>query len=349
MKKIILLGSTGSVGRQTLEVIREARDFFKVVGLSANQNETLLKQQAKEFGVKNVIVAYGKNEPLVALVENIEADLVIVAVSGVAGVLPTLAAIRSGKNIALANKETLVMAGELVMKEVKKHGVRLIPIDSEHNAIFQLIQHAGRENVEKIILPCSGGPFLGFTSAALQSVTPAEALRHPTWSMGPKISIDSATTVNKGFEVIEAHHLFSIDYDRIEVVIHPECHIHGMVQLRDGRTLVYAAPPDMKTPIRHALGHALPAASSHEKIITLAPGEWLPTAALPYTLHSPDHATFPGIRLGYEAGRRGGVAPKNFVLANDAAVADFLAGTIKLPAIYDRIKGALRQVETRHP
>ncbi len=346
-KRIIILGSTGSIGRQTLEVIRSERDFFEVVGLSANENAALLKKQAEEFGVERgkAVVAHGDSEPLVNLVKKVDTSLVVVAVTGSAGVEPTLAAIHSGKNIALANKETLVMEGDLVMSEVKKHNVELIPVDSEHNAIFKLLEKIRKNpneygslgEIQKIILPCSGGPFFGLSRAALQSVTPAMALRHPTWSMGPKISIDSATLVNKGFEVIEAHHLFNISYDKIDVVVHPECRIHGMVQLRDGRTLVHTAPPDMKIPIRRALGLK----SRNEKILTLAPSESLPISALPFTLHTHDHATFPGIRLGYAAGRAGPAACKKFVLSNDAAVADFLAGKIKFLDIYERIAATM--------
>lgn len=358
--RLIILGSTGSIGQQTLEVIREANaDFasFEVVGLSANRNERLLKKQAKEFKVKKIIIANGHARPLVDLVSQTEADLVVVAVSGAAGVEPTLAAIRSGKNIALANKETLVMAGELIMSEVKKHGIRLSPIDSEHNAIFQLLEflnaharkYGGRGQIQKIILPCSGGPFWGKPRSELAKVTPSQALRHPVWSMGPKISIDSATLVNKGFEVIEAHHLFNLPYDRIDVVIHPECRIHGMVQLKNGTTLAYTAPPDMKIPIRHALGIA---EKSHlaGKIIILpahAPSTDYGLPTTDYQLSPPDHATFPGIRFGYEAGQRGGLFPAFFTLANDRAVARFLAGEIAFLDIYNYIEKILKQAESR--
>lgn len=363
-KRLIILGSTGSVGRQTLEVIREANAnsrsrrrprlgvgaSFEVVGLSANRNETLLKKQSKEFDVKKTVVANNHAQPLVDLVSKTKADLVVVAVSGAAGVEPTLAAIRSGKNIALATKETLVMAGELIMSEVKKHGVRLIPVDSEHNAIFQLLEfldtnardYGRREQIKKIILPCSGGPFWGKPRSELAKVTPSQALRHPVWSMGPKISIDSATLVNKGFEVIEAHHLFNLPYEKIDVVIHPECRIHGMVQLKNGRTLAYAAPPDMKIPIRHALGIA----GSPGVILSLSKDEYT-DSEIPNTFHPPDHSTFPGIRFGYEAGRKGNEASRRFVLANDRAVARFLAGEIAFLDIYNYIEKILKQAEPR--
>ena len=333
-KRLIILGSTGSIGKQALQVIAENAERFEVVGLSGNTNGELLAKQAAAFNVKQMALANDESEPLVQLVEKVEADMVLVAVTGSAGLLPTLAAIRSGKDIALANKEAIVMAGELVMEEVGKHGVQLIPVDSEHSAIFQCLQKVKKEEVDKIILTCSGGPFFGKTREELKKVTAEDALKHPTWDMGNKISIDSATLVNKGFEVIEAHHLFGFDYDQIEVRIHPQSIAHGIIQLKDGNSFVQISPPDMRLPIQYALTYP-------DRLPNNYPGAELRKTTLEF--FEADSDTFRGIKMGYHVGRQGGMAPAIFTVANDNAVADFLEGKIGFLEIYDRIESALRE------
>jgi 1-deoxy-D-xylulose-5-phosphate reductoisomerase len=343
-KKIIILGATGSIGTQALDLIRHQSDCFKVVGLSANTNEEALNELAEEFEVKNTALSKGKSAPLIELVEAVEADLVLVAVAGTAGLFPTLAAIRSGKDIALANKETLVMAGEWVMNEVKKNRVKMIPVDSEHSAIFQCLNGIKREDISKIILTCSGGPFLGKTKKDLKNVTAQDALKHPTWSMGAKISIDSATLVNKGFEVIEAHHLFGLDYDQIDVRVHPQSIVHGMVVLKDGNTLMQASNPDMRIPINHALHYPNRAPLNHE-VLNLSPTTFI-DQKLEFLL--PDNETFEGLKLAYEVGRRGGMTPAIFNVVNDQAVHEFLRGEISFLEIYGKIKVAIEN-EKRSP
>lgn len=331
-KRILVLGSTGSIGTQTLDVIRTQPDRFEVVGLSSHTNAPLLAAQAEEFGVKKILLSEGQPEALESFAETVEADLVVVALTGASGLAPTLAAIRSGKNIALANKETLVIDGANVMAEVRRHGAQLIPVDSEHSAIFQCLQTVDPASVDKIILTCSGGPFLGKKRAELEGVTVEQALNHPTWSMGKKITVDSATLMNKGFEVVEAHHLFGIDYNKIEVRIHPQSIVHGMVQLKDGNTLMSASAPDMRIPIHYALNHP-------ER--TPLPGLQESFADRTLTFSLPDHETFPGIQMVLEAARRGGDLSARLVQANDEAVADFLAGKIPFLEIYERVRQAL--------
>lgn len=326
MKKIIVLGSTGSIGGQALEVIK-ASSGLELVGLAAGSNEELLKEQAERFGVSAVALA--EKDDLTEFVENTEADLVLNAISGAAGLEPTLAAIASGKNVALANKESLVMAGERIMKEAKDRGVTIIPVDSEHAALHQALANVPPDMINRLILTCSGGPFYGRSRADLEHVTVQEALAHPTWSMGPKISIDSATLVNKGFEVIEAHHLFHLPYDQIEVRIHPESKVHGIVQLKDGNTILVASETDMQIAIHYALHYpnrqpaALPELDFDEY----------------WTFAKPSSSPLEGIELGYLFGRTQKGA--EFVRANDAAVQDFLDGKIKFLEIYDRIKTVL--------
>lgn len=333
-KKLIILGSTGSVGTQALDVIRGQRDRFEIVGLTGNHNANLLQEQAHEFGVENVALARDESDPLVQLVEAVEADMVLVAVSGISGLLPTLAAIKSGKDIAIANKETLVMGGEEVMQTAREHGAQIIPVDSEHSAIFQCLQKVDPSMVEKIILTCSGGAFRGKKRDQLTNVTAADALHHPTWDMGKKITIDCATLVNKGFEVIEAHHLFGVSYDDIEVRLHPQSLVHGMVQLKDGNTFMHVAPPDMRIPINYAL--------NYPERIEFPQGQTDSFMMETLEFTEPDHDTFPGIKLAYEVGRQGGMAPAIFNVANDRAVSDFLEGRIGFLDIYDKIESALR-------
>ncbi len=326
MKKVIILGSTGSVGTQALEVI-EASDDLEVVGLAANTNEKLLSQQAAQFNVQHTALA--SKDDLAEFVTNIKADIVLVAISGAAGLKPTLAAIESGKNIALANKETLVIAGEQVMQAARDRGVQIIPVDSEHAALHQALANVPHDAIHRLILTCSGGPFYGRSRQDLAQITPQEALAHPTWNMGPKISIDSATLVNKGLEIIEAHHLFGIPYDQIKVRIHPESKVHGIIQLSDGNTILVASETDMRIPIHYALHYPdrVPATLPHLEFDE----SW--------TFQKPTNEPLQGIELGYQAGRSQKGA--EFVQANDAAVQDFLDNKGSFLEIYDRIKESL--------
>lgn len=326
MKKIIILGSTGSVGRQALEVV-EASKKLKVVGLAAGSNKKLLSEQAERFGVSKVALA--EKDDLAEFVKKTEADLVLNAISGAAGLKPTLAAIESGKNVALANKESLVIDGERIMIAAQDRGVEIIPVDSEHTALHQALQNVPRDMIHRLILTCSGGPFYGRSRASLEHVTVQEALAHPTWQMGPKISIDSATLVNKGFEIIEAHHLFKIPYDQIEVRIHPESKVHGIVQLKDGNTILVASETDMRIAIHYALHYPSRVSATFSSLGF--DENW--------TFSKPIAAPLEGIEFGYKAGRANKGA--EFVQANDAAVQDFLDGKIKFLEIYDRIKKSL--------
>ncbi|MDO8426779.1 MAG: 1-deoxy-D-xylulose-5-phosphate reductoisomerase [Deltaproteobacteria bacterium] len=341
MKGVAILGSTGSIGRSALEVIRSNPGRFKVVTLAAGSNIALLKEQVEEF--KPAFVSVLNKEaasvlkkslpvPAGAGVEGAElaasyegVDVVISAISGAAGLLPTLAAIRAGKEVALANKETLVAAGPLVMEEAKKRGVRIIPVDSEHSAIFQSLAGNRRQDLRRIILTASGGPFLNRPVGGLDSVTPEEALRHPKWSMGKKISIDSATLMNKGLEVIEASHLFGLPGERISVIIHPQAVVHSMVEYADGSIISQMSVPDMKGPIAYAL-------SFPERIAGVTPPLNLSGLKLDFT--EPDLKRFPCLALAFEALAAGGTAPAALNAADEAAVEMFLKGRIPFTGIY---------------
>ncbi len=338
MKKVSILGSTGSIGTQTLEVIREQEDLG-VAALAAGRNAELLEKQVREFMPELAVLwdqdAAGDLRTRIAdlpvrvssgmdgLIEAAElagADIVLTAVVGMIGIRPTLAAIRAGKDIALANKETLVTAGHLIMPLVKECGVKLYPVDSEHSAIFQCLKDEAPERVSRILLTASGGPFRGWTREQMKDVTPAQALRHPNWSMGKKITIDSASMVNKGLEVMEASWLFDVPVDRIEVVVQPQSVIHSMVEFADGAVLAQLGTPDMKLPIQYAL---LGRERRH------MPGKRLDFTALSQlTLEVPDLDAFRGLALGYEAGRVGGSLPTVYNAANEWAVARFLEGKI---------------------
>lgn len=341
-KRVMIVGSTGSIGTQALEVISSENDRFEVVGLSAQRNETLLNKQAYDFGVKQIHLASNyelenREETLCRWIESVEADWILVAISGPGGLQPTLAALCSGKNIAMANKEALVMAGGKIMQEAESKNLKIIPVDSEHSAVFQCLQGIEKESIEKIILTCSGGPFWQKPREELENVTVKEALKHPIWSMGNKITIDSATWVNKGFEVIEAHHLFGVDYDQIEVRVHPQSLVHGIVQLKDGNVLMHAASPDMRIPLHYALNYP------ERRPLTISKGTTQKIhkkALLDQTLEffSPEESPLEGIQMAYEVGRRGADASARFVLANEQAVHDFLGGKIKFLEIYERIR-----------
>jgi len=344
-KKIIILGSTGSIGRNVLRVAAGFPEHFNVIGLSAGWNVDLLLQQIEAFSPSLVSVAdeeaalklkkllgpanrteivWGQagNEQVACLQE---ADMVISAIVGAAGLLPTLAAIRSGKDIALANKETLVMAGRLIMNEVKKQQVRLLPIDSEHSAIAQALEAGRKEDVARIILTASGGPFLHLDQESLWKVTPQQALHHPNWDMGPKISIDSATLMNKGLEVIEAHWLFDVSLDKIEVLVHPQSIVHSLVEFVDGSVVAQLGIPDMRVPISYAL--------SYPERLETGLSRLNLTECSNLSFLKPDMSRFPALQTAYEACRTGGCLPTVLNAANEVAVSTFLDGKLKFPEI----------------
>lgn len=335
MKKIAILGSTGSIGTQTLEVVREHKDELCVTALAAGQNKEKLKEQIEEFhpslvslsdealalelkqelAGSGVTVLYGM-DGLVSVAGAPESDVVVTAVVGMMGILPTMEAIRKGKDIALANKETLVTAGHLIIPMAEQYGVSVLPVDSEHSAIFQCLHGERRQDVDKILLTASGGPFRGKTREDLEKVTLEDALRHPNWSMGRKITVDSSTMVNKGLEVMEARWLFDVDYDQIEVVVQPQSIIHSMVQFTDGAILAQLGTPDMKVPIEYALFY--PERRSLK-------GDRLDFGTLQsITFEKPDYNVFRGLALALAAGKAGGTMPTVFNAANEKAVAKFL-------------------------
>lgn len=335
MKKIAILGSTGSIGTQTLEVVREHKEELCVTALAAGRNKERLKEQIKEFHPSLVSLADEKlameleqelagsgvtvlhgMDGLVAVAGAEDSDVVVTAVVGMMGILPTMEAIRRGKDIALANKETLVTAGHLIIPMAKEYGVSILPVDSEHSAIFQCLHSARRHDVDKILLTASGGPFRGKTLADLEKVTLEDALKHPNWSMGRKITIDSSTMVNKGLEVMEAHWLFDVDYDQIEVVVQPQSIIHSMVQFVDGAILAQLGTPDMKVPIEYAL--------FYPERRTLSGGRLDFGTLKSITFEKPDYEVFRGLSLALDAGKAGGTMPTVFNAANERAVAKFL-------------------------
>ncbi|HEY0752649.1 MAG TPA: 1-deoxy-D-xylulose-5-phosphate reductoisomerase [Ktedonobacteraceae bacterium] len=355
-RRIALLGSTGSVGQQTLDVVRCFPDHFRVVALAARQNVDLLASQAREFHVPvtacfaespevalaaraalpNVLLG---EEGLLAVTTLPEVDIVVAVASGLVGLRPTLAAIRAGKTIALANKETLVMGGHLVMEEVRRTGVALLPIDSEHSALWQCLRGEEMPHVRRLVVTASGGPFRRLPLEDIRSVTVEQALAHPTWRMGPKITIDSATLMNKGLEVIEAHWLFDIPYEKIEVVVHPESVIHSMVEFIDGSIKMQASLPSMHLPILAAIGYP-------ERLDTAGTGllrelRWPDVARLNF--EELDLARFPCFRLAREAAQRGATYPSVLVGVDEEAVALFLAGKIGLLDIAKLIETLLEE------
>lgn len=348
-KKVVLLGSTGSIGINTLRVIENLEDRFQVIGLAARKNINLLAKQIKRFHPKVVALADRESarelggrfksirvlsgkEGLTEIARLKEANIVVSAIVGASGLSPTLEAIKAGKRIALANKEALVMAGEIVMHEARKRGAEILPLDSEHSAIFQCLKKEGRGKVSRIILTASGGPFLEFSFPRLKSVTPEEALRHPTWEMGKKVTVDSATLMNKGLEVIEAHHLFGIDIDRIEVIIHQEAIVHSLVEFIDGAMLAHLGTPDMRLPIQYALTYP-ERLSNPLKRLNL-------TKIRKLTFRKPDTRKFPCLKLAYEAARIGGTAPTVLSATNEIAVALFLKrkiGFMEIPKMIEKV------------
>ena len=353
MKALSLLGSTGSIGQNVLAVVRQFPDRFRIVGLSAGRNIQLLAQQVIEFapewvaigdpdlipslaaklpvGYRNRLVAGTEGNCHLATLPT--ADMVVSAVVGAVGLLPALAAIHAGKNVGLANKETLVMAGRLIMDAVRTHGVRLLPIDSEHSAIFQALEAGRREDVARIILTASGGPFRTWKAEALASVVPDQALAHPNWAMGRKISIDSATLMNKGLEVIEARWLFDISPEQIEVVVHPQSIVHSLVEYQDGSVVAQLGIPDMRIPIAYAL--------SYPERIELGLKRLNLAQCGGLAFEQPDMERFPALRLAYDALAAGGVMPATLNAANEVAVDAFLAGRIGFTQITDIVAKAL--------
>jgi 1-deoxy-D-xylulose-5-phosphate reductoisomerase len=317
-RKVIILGSTGSVGTQALDVIRNRRDRYRVVALAAGRNTELLARQRAEFDVAPELARSCADDPaaLAELAAHADADVVLNAVVGFAGLPATLAALEAGKRLALANKESLIAGGPVVAKARAEGGGEIVPVDSEHSAVYQALRTGARHEVRRVLLTASGGPFRGRTRAELARVTVADALAHPTWEMGAKITIDSSTLMNKGLEVIEAHELFGIDFDNIEVVVHPQSIVHGMVEFTDGATVAQLSLPDMRLPIGLALGAPERLDEPFGAI------DWARLGQL--TFEPPDLDSFPALSLAYEAGRAGGAAPATLNGANEVAVAAFL-------------------------
>jgi 1-deoxy-D-xylulose-5-phosphate reductoisomerase len=321
-RRIALLGSTGSIGTQALDVIRGHRDDYEVVALATGRNTELLAAQAAEFDVPpDRAQPVGSHPEVLAEFAALDdVDVVLNAVVGFAGLPATLAALGAGKRLALANKESLIAGGPVVNAVRRAGGGEMVPVDSEHSAVYQALRGGGADEVASIVLTASGGPFRGRTRAQLERVTIDGALAHPTWSMGPKITIDSSTLMNKGLEVIEAHELFGVDFDRIEVVVHPQSVVHGMVTFHDGATIAQLSMPDMRLPIGLALG--APARLDQ----AFGPVDWSQLGTLDF--EAPDLDAFPCLGLAYAAGRAGGGAPATLSGANEVAVEAFLAGRI---------------------
>ena len=355
MKSIAILGSTGSVGVTTLDVVERFSDRFQVVAMAAGRNIALMAEQVRRFrpelvsvatselacelknrlGNQDVAILHGA-EGVVAVATHPEAQLVMSALVGARGLGPTLAAIRAGKDIAFANKEVLVIAGEIVTRAVREHGVQLLPVDSEHNAIFQCLQGQRRAALKRIILTASGGPFRQWPAERFGAITVKDALNHPTWRMGAKITIDSATLMNKGLEVIEAHWLFDLTPDQISVVIHPQSVVHSMVEMADGSVIAEMAVTDMAIPIAFALSYPDRLPLHHLKPLSL-----LDCAHL--TFEAPDLTRFPCLRLGYEALRAGGTMSACLNAANEELVAGFLAGSMRFVDIPRHLETVMRR------
>ncbi|MCP9276234.1 1-deoxy-D-xylulose-5-phosphate reductoisomerase [Mycolicibacterium arenosum] len=346
--RVLILGSTGSIGTQALEVIAANPDRFEVVGLAAGGgNPDLLARQRAQTGVANVAVAdadaaarlgdvpYAGPDAVTTLVQETEADVVLNALVGALGLRPTLAALDSGARLALANKESLVAGGPLVLKAAAPG--QIVPVDSEHSAMAQCLRSGTADEVAKIVLTASGGPFRGWAAEALEDVTPEQAGAHPTWSMGPMNTLNSASLVNKGLELIETHLLFGVDYDRIEVVVHPQSIVHSMVTFTDGSTIAQASPPDMKLPIALALGWParVPAAALACDFTTASTWDFEPL----------DDDVFPAVALAREAGTRGGCLTAVYNAANEEAAEAFLAGRIRFPSIVRTVADVLHAAD----
>ncbi len=343
-KRLAVLGSTGSIGRQTLEIVRSLPDRFKVVGLAAGSNIALLEKQIKEFRPKFVFYQDRKAHlecgdykflSMEEMAANPHVDTVVIATSGSSGLEPTLAAVRAGKNIALANKESLVTAGQIIMDEAKANSARIMPVDSEHSAIWQCLE-GEKTKPAQIILTASGGPFRGYSLVQLEEVTPEQALKHPSWRMGEKVTIDSATLMNKGLEVIEAYWLFGIPFDNIRVLVHPQSIVHSIVEFIDGSAKAQLGCPDMRLPIQYALTYP----------------ERLPNPELPrinwgtvshLDFEEPNLDAFPCLKLAIEAGKEGGTFPAVLCAVDEVAVGLFLSHRIKFNSIANLIEQVLEQ------
>lgn len=351
VKKIAVLGSTGSIGQQTLEVIRALPHRFQVIGLAARKNTDLLTRQIEEFKPDFVYCqdkkvhltnAEYKLLSLEDIARHPQVDTVVIATSGKSGLAPTLAAVKAGKNVALANKESLVMAGEIITNEAKLNAARILPIDSEHSAIWQCLR-GETPPAAQLILTASGGPFCHYSPAQLKNVTPEQALKHPSWQMGSKVTIDSATLMNKGLEIIEARWLFDTPIDNIRVIIHPQSIIHSMVEFADGAVKAQLSYPDMRLPIQYALSY--PERLSNPQLPRL---DWSNTKDLSF--EQPDFDTFPCLRLAIEAGRKGGTYPAVLCAADEIAVELFLSQRIKFTDIARLIEQTLTEHDaTTHP
>ncbi len=325
MKRVALLGATGSIGRQAIEIVAAHPELELCAAASASTSLDAVDAPLKQVG-----------GDLIELLERAEPDVVLNAVVGFAGIHATLWSLEHGVDLALANKESLVAAGELALDALARGGGRILPVDSEHSALFQCLEGHAPDQVHSLVLTGSGGPFRGRTRDMLQDVTPEQALAHPTWRMGPKITIDSATLANKGLELIEAHFLFGLPYERIEVVLQPTSIVHSLVRFRDGATLAHLGYPDMRVPISYALTYPERAATP------LAP---LDLAALTLEFHAPDTDTFPMLALAREAGQKGATAPCIFTAANEVAVAAFLAGRLPFLSIADVVAETLSRAD----
>lgn len=355
MKKITILGSTGSIGTSAIDVIRAHRDEFQIVAMSAHGNHKLLMEQIEEFNP--MYVSIGTEEGKKAIEERYpeltvylgedglkrlgaldEADIVLTAVSGNVGIEATVEAVKKGKRIALANKETLVCAGELINKMVEEYGAEIIPVDSEHSALFQSLESGRREEVSKLIITASGGPFRGRTTEDLKKVKLEDALKHPNWAMGQKITIDSSTLVNKGLEVIEAHYLFGVDYDDIEVVVHPQSIVHSLVEFKDKSVIAQLGITDMKVPIQYAFTY--PERSHNDLTERL---DLVKLSRLDF--EAPDMEVFKGLKYAFDAGRAGKSMPLIYNTANEVAVDLFLKRRIEYLEIYRIIEEAMKEHE----
>lgn len=355
MRRVLILGSTGSIGTQALDVIEQSNELM-VVGLSAGSDFTQLIQQARRHRVDAVALAdvaaadrarelwddgvvHSGVDGLLRLVIETECDIVLNAIVGSAGLPPTIATLGEGIDLALANKESLVVGGELVMQLAEATGVQIVPVDSEHSALHQLIGAEQPGTVERLVITASGGPFRGYSREELSVVTIEQALEHPTWAMGGKITIDSATLMNKGLEIIEAHHLFGVDYAQIEAVVHPQSIIHSLIDLNDGATMAHMGHPDMRVPISYALNYP------QRQDVPLPRLNLAETGAL--TFEAPDREAFPCLAIAEAAGRAGGSAPCVMNAANEVAVAAFLSGEIPFLGIPEVIDRTLEATEHR--
>ena len=354
-RNVVLLGATGSIGESTLRVIRKHQDRLKLIGISAHQQGEKLCQIAHEFGVKNVHLGHEQDiredlpaetnfstgsDGLNELAALEQADLVVVAVVGAAGLAPTLAALEAGKDVVLANKESLVVGGELVMETARRTGAKILPADSEHNGVFQCLHGQPEKSLDSIILTASGGPFRDFSLEQLSSVTPEQALKHPNWSMGPKITVDSASMANKGLELIEAHWLFGLPAEQLKVVIHPPSLVHAIVQFKDGCTLAQMSPPSMTFALQNALLFPDRMEGVEQGLDFSQPLE------LSFSPPSPDK--YPCLKLAQDCLAKGGTAPLVFNAANEVAVAAFLRNQIGFTEISDIIENTLNTADFPH-